>query len=344
MRPFHATISALKLDEFKEIYPLTIKSLHAPMLRTIIIYLSQAEWARQIVMRFPLARRTALRFVAGENLEDALNVVDDLNSQGYQVTLDLLGEHTANKSEANESTRQILQVIDSISSTDLRASISIKLTQIGLKLNEQLCANNLSKILELAKANSIFVRIDMEEAACVDATLRLANGSEIKRMDNLGLVIQSYLYRSEADTASLLEEGFTIRLVKGAYKETSELAYPKKTDVDASFDRLTSQLLKASPATKRNFNWPPVAAIASHDENRVEFATTKAAELGVPKDQVEFQMLYGIRRDLQRDLLGEGYPVRIYVPFGKEWYPYFMRRLAERPANLWFFISNLIRK
>lgn len=314
------------------------------MLRTIIIYLSQAQWARQIVMRFPLARRTALRFVAGEKLTEALSVVQEFNREGYQVTLDLLGEHTANEAEAADSTRQILRVIESISKAGLQASISIKLTQIGLKLNEELCAENLKGILELANSENIFVRIDMEEAACVDATLRLAKSPDIKGSGNLGLVIQSYLYRSEADTAELLEEGITIRLVKGAYKESSELAYPKKADVDASFDRLTSQLLTASPTTKRNGDWPPLTAIASHDERRVDFAKVKAAELGVPKSQVEFQMLYGIRRDLQIALLGEGYPVRIYVPFGKEWYPYFMRRLAERPANLWFFISNLIRK
>ena len=318
------------------------------MLRAFLIYLSQAVWARQLAMRFPLARRTALRFVAGEELEDALRVVAELNKEGFLVTLDLLGEHTENKLAATQTTQAICQVISSIAESGLRASISIKLTQIGLKLDEDLCGRNLSEILHKANVQGIFVRIDMEEAACVEATLRLNKGARDAGRENFGLVIQSYLYRSEADTAALLDQGVPIRIVKGAYKESRQIAYPRKADTDAAFDRLTHMMLAASsehvPPAGSKDTWPPIAAIASHDEARVEYAKIQAAEMALAKELVEFQMLFGIRRNLQSELVASGYPVRIYVPFGGEWYPYFMRRLAERPANLWFFVSNLFRK
>ena len=315
------------------------------MLRSLLIYLSQANWARNFVMSLPLARRTALRFVAGESLDDALRSVKELNLAGYLVTLDLLGEHTSTEAKAETITKEILELIDAIAQSKLQSSISVKLSQIGLLLSEDLCAQNLAAILSLAEKKSIFVRIDMEDSPSLEATLRLArqNGAS-----HLGLVIQSYLYRSESDTRELVSEGFAIRLVKGAYKEPAELAYPKKKDVDEAFDRLTDFLLSASLNTQTLQNAsktrPPLAAIASHDEERIDFAKKRAAELGVAKELLEFQMLYGIRRNLQEGLLAEGYPVRIYVPFGQEWYPYFMRRLAERPANLWFFLSNLVKR
>lgn len=317
------------------------------MLRTLLIYLSQAAWARAFVMRFALARRTALRFVAGEELGDALRVVADLNAEGMLVTLDLLGEHTKDVAAARGATEAIFKVLDRIAASGLKASLSLKLTQLGLKLDTELCAQNMERIAHHAANLGIFVRIDMEEFAMVDGTLALFRRTRAQGLDNLGAVIQSYLYRSEADTRALLGEGACIRLVKGAYKEPPHLAYPQKGDVDAAFDRLTDLMLQASLGPKakgKRATWPPLAAIGTHDEARIDYARQRADELGLSLEQVEFQLLYGIRRELQKQLVELGYPVRIYVPFGREWYPYFMRRLAERPANLWFFASNLIRR
>lgn len=317
-------------------------------MRSFLIYLSQAAWARRLVMRLGFARRAARRFVAGESLEEALAAVKELNANGMLATLDLLGEHTDDAAAADESTRNILGVLKGIAESDVRSNISIKLTQIGLKLDEKLCEQNLRPVVTTAQSLGLFVRIDMEDSNCVDVTLRLYRQMRAEGLENLGVVIQSYLYRSEADVHALLQQGARIRLVKGAYMEPPDRAFPKKADVDEAFDRLADLLLHASlraPAPPHGTRaWPPTAAIASHDARRVEFAKRHAGEIDLPKQAVEFQMLYGIRRDLQKQIAADGYPVRIYVPFGKEWYPYFMRRLAERPANLWFFLSNLIKR
>jgi proline dehydrogenase len=315
-------------------------------MRAFLIYLSQAAWARRLVMRLPFARRAARRFVAGESFAEALPAVRELNAAGMLATLDLLGEHTDDVAAATEATRKIMDVLLQIAESGLRASLSIKLTQIGLKLDEKICEQNLRLIVHTAQGLGLFVRIDMEDSGCVDSTLRMFGSMRAEGFQNLGIVIQSYLYRSQADVLSLLDQGAPIRLVKGAYMEPPDRAFPKKADADDSFDRIADLILHASlsaPAADAAKNWPPLAAIASHDPARVEFAKRHAAEIGLPKERVEFQMLYGIRRDLQKQLVDEGYPVRIYVPFGTEWYPYFMRRLAERPANLWFFLSNLVR-
>lgn len=318
------------------------------MLRAFLSYLSQAVWARRLVMRFGFARRTARRFVAGETIEEAFRAVADLNAIGMLATLDLLGEHTNDAAAAAEATRRIAELIDRLAASELRSNVSIKLTQIGLKLDEGLCEKNLKSLLQHAAQNGIFVRIDMEESACVDATLRVYHKMRAAGFDNVGVVLQSYLYRSEADAMELLQEGTRIRLVKGAYLEPPDRAFPKKADADANFDRISDLMLHESMRSPASQNgqvaWPPIAAIGTHDAKRVDFAKKHAEEIDLPKDKVEFQMLYGIRRDLQAQLAREGYPVRVYVPFGTEWYPYFMRRLAERPANLWFFLTNLIRK
>ena len=318
------------------------------MLRSFLIYLSKAAWARRLVMRLPLARRTARRFVAGETLPEAFRAVAELNAAGMLATLDLLGEHARDGAAAAEAASQIRSTLDQIAQSGLRTNLSIKLTQIGLKLDENLCLQHLREIIETAQQLGLFVRIDMEDSPCVDATLRLYRQMRADGFNNLGVVIQSYLYRSEADVHALLGQNARIRLVKGAYMEPPDRAFPKKADVDAAFDRLADLLLhaslSASPAPGEKVGWPPIAAIASHDAARIAFAKGHAAEIGLPKPRLEFQMLYGIRRDLQKQLVGEGYPVRVYVPFGREWYPYVMRRLAERPANLWFFVSNLIKR
>ena len=320
------------------------------MLRSILIYLSQADWMRRLVMGWGIARRVALRFVAGETLEQGIAAVEALNQSGIYATIDQLGEHTETTEQANSTTDKILKILDAIDTSGVKSGLSVKLTQIGLSLDENLCEANLVRILQSAAEKNLFVRIDMEESACVDATIRLYwKMRRQHQLDNVGMVIQSYLYRSKKDTADLLTGDTRIRLVKGAYKEPQEIAYPKKSDVDANFDQLTEMLLHhassdRSPALSEDGRWPPVTALGTHDKDRIDFAIAYAEKTGVPKEKVEVQMLYGIRRELQQDLAAQGYPVRIYVPFGTEWYPYFMRRLAERPANLWFFISSFFRK
>ncbi len=319
------------------------------MLRSMLIYLSQAGWARRLVTGWSIAWRTASRFVAGETLEEAVLVVKDLNSRGVNVTLDFLGEHTTDAAKASQATTDILKIVDAIDREKLASGLSIKLTQIGLALDPEICQANLEQILQRAQSLGIFVRIDMEESSCTDATLALF--WEMRRTrgyNNVGIVIQSYLYRSEEDVRKIGEAGAPVRLCKGAYKEPPAVAYPRKKDVDDSFDRLTAILIESaiaagSAGVSSNGRWPPLPAIATHDEARVRYAKNCAQSAGLAKEALEFQMLHGIRRELLQQLSQEGYPVRVYVPFGSEWYPYFMRRLAERPANLWFFLSNLVR-
>lgn len=321
------------------------------MLRSFLIYLSKAGWAQRMVTGWKFAWQTASRFVAGENIVDAIRVIRELNARGILATLDQLGEHTTTTEEAIQSAEGILAVLDEINKAGVKSNVSIKLTQIGMGLDDSLCRENLTRILQRAKEYKNFVRIDMEDTPYTDTTIDLLNGV----LDNgfntrtVGLVVQSCLYRTEDDTRKLLERGVHFRLVKGAYKEPPDKAYPKKADVDANFDLLTKILIDAaleakSPKLSEDGRIPPLPAIATHDEKRIDFARQYAEKVGLPKEALEFQMLYGIRRELQEQLAAEGYPVRVYVPFGTHWYPYFMRRLAERPANIWFFISNFFRK
>jgi proline dehydrogenase len=320
------------------------------MLRSLLIYLSKAEWARKIVTRWSFAWRAASRFVAGERLDDAIRVVRLLNQKGINATLDHLGEHTTTPENARQATRDILEILECIHQSGVKSNVSIKLTQIGIKVDESLCAENLELILKRAQQLGLFVRIDMEDSPWVDKTLdlyrRMRNGLGY---DNVGVVIQSYLYRSDEDIRQLVEEGAYVRLCKGAYKEPADIAYPRKADVDTSFDRLARMMLdgsraNGSPELSPDGIWPPPPALGTHDERRINNARQYAQQIGLPHKALEFQMLHGIRRDLQESLVAQGYPVRVYVPYGTEWYPYFTRRLAERPANLWFFISNFFRR
>jgi proline dehydrogenase len=321
------------------------------MLRSFLIYLSKAGWAQRMVTGWKLAWNTASRFVAGESLQDAIRVIRELNEKGIVATLDQLGEHTTTAEEATQAAEGILNILDEIDKQDVKSNVSIKLTQIGMGLDDSFCNENLTRILNRAKEYKNFVRIDMEDSPYTDTTIELLNGvlNDGFEVRTVGLVVQSCLYRTEEDTRKLLERGVHFRLVKGAYKEPPEKAYPKKTDVDANFDLLTKILIDAgleakAHAVSEDGRVPPLPAIATHDEKRIDFAKQYAEKVGYPKEALEFQMLYGIRRDLQEQLAAEGYPVRVYVPFGTHWYPYFMRRLAERPANIWFFISNFFRK
>ncbi|MFN2176525.1 MAG: proline dehydrogenase family protein [Anaerolineales bacterium] len=319
------------------------------MLRSILIYLSKADWARQLVTRWSFARKVASRFIAGELLDDAIKVIKTLNANQINATLDHLGEHTTNPEKAVQATNDIITILERIDREGVRSGVSIKLTQIGLAVDESLCASNLEKILDKAAELSIFVRIDMEDSKWVDTSLDLFKKSMGKYSNaTIGIVIQAYLYRSDEDVSDLLKLGAKVRLCKGAYKEPESIAFPRKSDVDANFDHLVYKLLEGSlangtPILSDDGRIPPIPAIGSHDESRVNYAKIVQEELGLPKQAIEFQMLHGIRRDLQETLAQEGYPVRVYVPYGSEWYPYFVRRLAERPANLWFFISNFFR-
>jgi proline dehydrogenase len=319
------------------------------MLRSFFISLSKAVWAQQLITSWKFAWRAASRFVAGNSIQDAVLVVRELNAKGMNVTLDHLGEATTTRADALKATEDILELLDQIELAKIRANISIKLTQIGLALDETLCSQNLEKILTRAGQDGNFVRVDMEDTPFTDRTIQMYRQMRAKGFDHTGLVIQSYLFRSEKDIQELLADGTPIRLVKGAYDEPPELAFPKKADVDSNYDLLTERLIDAaikagSPILSVDGRIPPIPALGTHDQKRIKFAKDYASKRGMQKQAVEFQMLFGIRRDLQNQCLNEGYPVRVYVPYGTHWYQYYMRRLAERPANIWFFISNYFRK
>lgn len=240
-------------------------------------------------------------------------------------------------------------MLDRIRASGVRSNMSIKLSQIGLLLDAGLCQDNLQRILQKARQTQNFIRIDMEDSSLTEKTLACLRWARTKGFENVGIVLQSYLHRSQNDIQELIAEGVPVRLVKGAYREPAEIAYPDKADVDQAFDRLAGLLIAgakqhANPTANENGLVPPIPAIATHDPKRIQTARDLQVQYGLPKQAIEFQMLYGIRRDLQEALVGAGFPVRVYVPYGTHWYPYFMRRLAERPANMWFFISNFFRR
>ena len=309
-------------------------------LRAMLLYLSGAAWARQLVTGFAPAWYVASRFVAGETIADAMRVTGQLNRQGMLVTMDYLGESVSDPHEARAARDEIVALLDAIDSNHAQAGVSLKLSQLGVKIDPHLALENVHCILQRASEHGQFVRLDMEESNLVDTTLEMFRTlNEVHGFDNTGVVIQSYLYRSEADVRALIASGASVRLCKGAYMEPPEIAYPDKKDTDANFVRLM-KLLLGSQARENNVH----AAIATHDDKMIDATTTFAEQTGLRRDAFELQMLYGVRRELQEQLVKRGYKVRIYVPYGTAWYPYLMRRLAERPANLWFFISNFFRR
>ncbi len=311
----------------------------AVWLRALLIYLSHASWARDIVTRLPLAFRVASRFVAGETIQAALDATCQLNENGFRVSLDYLGESVGNPAEAQAAGDEILRLLDAIHERSLSANISVKLSQLGVLLDRELAYHNLRAILERARERENWIRIDMEDRSLTDITLDLYRRLRFEDgFDNVGVVIQAYLYRSAADVRQLVEEGARVRLCKGAYAEPPEVAFADKRDTDRNFVHLMRELL-GPRAVSRGVQ----VGLATHDEAMIQAALGLIAEFGVPDSLYEFQMLYGIRRELQQALRRQGHPVRVYVPYGTAWYPYFVRRLAERPANLWFFISNLFR-
>jgi len=318
------------------------------VLRAIFLYLSRAGWARKFITGLSFINRAASRFVAGDTWEQALPVIQKLNEDGLYVTIDHLGENTTTIDEAESAADAYLHLLDEIQHTGILGSISLKLSQLGLNLDLELCGNLLEKIARAGAEYGIFVRIDMEDSGTIDRTLELHKQLHDKNLTNCGLVIQSYLYRSPADTEELLKMKTPIRMVKGAYDEPSDLAYRRKSDTDRAFDELTTMIIQtaashcsqpASPDGRR----PPLTALGTHDENRIDHGIRTAEQNQLPRTALEIQMLLGIRPEYQRKLAAEGYPVRVYVPYGTEWYPYFTRRLAERPANLWFILSNFFK-
>jgi proline dehydrogenase len=303
------------------------------MLRALLLYLSTQPTLRRWMETSPMSRTVTKRFIAGKTLDEELSVVRRLNDEHILATLDHLGESVKSKEEAEASVASYLVALDRIAEAKLKATISIKLTQFGLGFGEQQCLENVRRLACKAKALGNRVEVDMEASQYVDATLRIVHRLH-EETGAVRAVVQAYLYRTFDDTAALCDARIPVRLVKGAYKEPGSVAFPKRPHVDAEFARITHLLLDrgADPA------------IASHDEKLIQETTRYAAQRGVGKDDFEFQMLYGIRRDLQSRLVQAGYHVRLYVPYGEAWYPYFMRRLAERPANVLFLIRNLIRR
>lgn len=280
-----------------------------------------------------VARRVALRFVAGETLDDAINATRALNGRNLTVTLDYLGESVKRKEDTEEVVKTYRDLLARIHQQGLKASISLKLTHMGLDISEELCQTNLRHILTDAQQYGIPVTIDMENTPYTDTTIRIYRTMRDEYdFANVGTVIQAYLRRSEKDLQELGAEGAHIRLCKGAYLEGPEHAFPEKADVDANYVHLMRNFLQTTG----------YLCIATHDENMIQAAENAIKELAAQR--YEFQMLYGIRPARQEALAAAGYPVRVYVPFGAAWYPYFMRRLAERPANVWFFVRSLFRR
>jgi proline dehydrogenase len=306
-----------------------------PFLRSAFIALSHNRPLRRFVEHSRIGTRLNSRFIAGMDPESALRVAEAVNRQGISVTLDSLGESVTSPTEAHRAADVYHQLLDSIAERGLDANISVKLTQMGLEQSPELAESIASNLVQHARSTQSFVRIDMEDSRLTQITLDIVRRvhSRAGLRGAVGVVIQAYLYRSQADIEQLLADGIRVRLCKGAYNEPPEVAFPKKPDVDANFFRLAKMLVDS----------PIYHALATHDETLIDKIRTYAAEAAINPSHFEFQMLYGVRRDLQRKLVSDGYKVRVYVPFGTEWYPYFMRRLAERPANVLFLARNFFR-
>ncbi|HTP41603.1 MAG TPA: proline dehydrogenase family protein [Nitrospiria bacterium] len=308
------------------------------MFKRLLLALSDSTWARRAVTHSPLGRMMASRFVAGESLNEAVAVIRRLNAQRLAATIDHLGEHVRSPADAIRAADGTLSILDRIVAERLDANLSIKLTQFGLDLEEPLCLELLRRVLKRAAERGVFVRIDMEDSRYTDRTLALCRTLNREwGPDRVGVVIQAYLHRSGDDVRALISERIRVRLCKGAYLEPPTIAFPRKQDVDDQYIRLSRLLLESAAQGL-------VHAIATHDERMIAAVIDHAARLRLPAERFEFQMLYGIRRTLQQRLADQGYRVRIYLPFGTEWYPYLMRRMAERPANVWFVVKQLLRR
>jgi proline dehydrogenase len=289
-------------------------------------------------MNYKFMQRASRRFVAGERLDEALEVAKGLNSHGILATLDHLGEHITSETEASAACSEYLKILEHVKESQVKSNISLKPTQMGMDLGFELCYAKTRAIAEQAQRYHNFLRIDMESSAYTDRTLEVYRRLRGEGFSNVGVVIQAYLFRSAGDIERLCELGANVRLCKGAYQEPTEIAFPQKKDVDANFLKLIELMLSVQAQQKGAY-----AALATHDEKIIDWAKLFTREREISPEKFEFQMLHGIRRDLQQQLVQEGYRVRVYVSYGTHWYPYFMRRLAERPANLFFLAKNLIR-
>jgi proline dehydrogenase len=305
------------------------------MLRSTLLYLSNQPRVFRFVRNNGFAKKFARRFVAGETLEDALAAVRVLNAKGITASLDLLGESVSNEREARAAESEYLRILDRIHEERLDANVSLKLTAMGLDVSEELCVAIMQDVLGRAQAYGTFVRLDMESSAYTERTFRLFEERLYPTYkQNVGIVLQSYLYRTWSDVERAIQLKCRVRLCKGAYKEPASVAYPDKREVDANYVKCMHALLESG-----NY-----AGIATHDPAIIAEAKRFVAEKAIDRSRFEFQMLYGIRRDVQEQLVREGYRMRVYVPFGTQWYPYLMRRLAERPANVAFITGNVMRE
>jgi proline dehydrogenase len=302
-------------------------------MRAILLRLSESKRLAPFIMSNGVSRRVARRFVAGETLDDALAAARVLNQAGRSASLDLLGENVSDEAGARTAADGYLAMFDRIAREKLDANVSLKLTQLGLDLSEALCQELVEKIVEHATSQGNFVRIDMEGSAYTQRTVEMTKRVRAK-YTGVGTVMQAYLFRAEQDVNDLLSVGCRMRLCKGAYKEPPDIAFPAKADVDANYVKLMKLILPSGI----------YHGIATHDPAMIQATKDFVREKNIGREQFEFQMLYGIRTDLQQQLVREGYRLRIYIPFGTDWFPYFMRRLAERPANLAFFLRNLLPK
>ncbi|MDI3341676.1 MAG: proline dehydrogenase family protein [Sphaerobacter sp.] len=304
-----------------------------PSLRRGMLALAETKRIERFITQNGVSKGFALRFVAGETLDEAIAVTSELNAAGLSATLDLLGENVTSEEDARAATEAYCEILDRIAASGVNSNISIKLTMLGLDISDELARCNTATVVERARAHGNFVRIDMESSAYTQRTLDIAYDLHAAYPGTVGIVLQSYLYRTDRDVRDAIERGIRVRLVKGAYAESDMVAYPSKKEVDAAYRRQMEALLEGG-------NYP---AFATHDEKMIAAAKEYARRHGIGPERFEFQMLYGIRRDLQLRLVREGYNVRVYVPYGTQWYPYLTRRLAERPANLLFVIRNLLK-
>ena len=303
------------------------------MIGKALLAVAEQPPVARFVRDSPLTRGVVRRFVAGETLDDALDVARELNERGIRVSLDHLGENTHDEAEASTAAQAYIEAIDGIRAAEIEGNLSLKLTALGLDLGEDVCRRELQRVLRHARAaGGLFVRVDMEGSPYVARTLAIVKAMH-EHYPLVGTVVQAYLYRTRDDLETLLDARVRVRLVKGAYAEPPALAYPRKRDTDRNYVRLMEKLL-------REGDYP---ALATHDEALIAHARSYAMRKGIGKPEFEFQMLYGVRTDLQEQLARDGYNVRAYVPYGTQWYPYLTRRLAERPANMLFIASNLRR-
>jgi proline dehydrogenase len=300
--------------------------------RTALLYLSRQHRLKRVVSTLPGFKQLVRRFIAGETIETAIAAVRELNQLGIAATLDHLGESITSEAATEQEVREYQRALQQLAASQVNSNVSVKLTQLGLDIGEPLCLRNTRCLVEAAARHGNFVRLDMEDSPRTDATLRIFRAVRAE-FENVGIVLQSYLYRSAKDVAEVLALGGRIRLCKGAYNEGADVAFPAKREVDANFVKLMQQLLVSGV----------YHGIATHDDAMIAATKEFVAREQLARDAFEFQMLYGVRRDLQVKLVEEGYRVRVYVPYGEAWYPYFMRRLAERPANIWFVVKNLVK-